>query len=77
MILMTRQDVEPGLRVGTGVSAGQSPPSGNQTDNGQGEVTSVTTEKTWALLAVEPGLLWPREEGKVPQGWSSKAENEE
>lgn len=38
VILMTRQDVEPGPRVGTGVSAEQSPPSGNQTGNGQGEV---------------------------------------
>lgn len=57
VILMTRQDVEPGPRVGTGVSAEQSPPSGNQTGNGQGEVTSITKEKIWALLAAEPGLL--------------------
>ena len=75
MILMTRQDKDPGPRVGASVSAGQPLPSGNWMDDGQGEVTSFTTETIWVLLAVDPGLLGPGEERKEPQGQNSPAEN--
>ena len=63
--------MDPGPRVGTSVSAGQPLPSGNRMGNGQGEVTSFTTEMIWMLLEVDPGLLGPGEEGKVPQGQNS------
>lgn len=63
---MMRQDMDPDPRVGTSVGAGQPLPSGNRMGDGQGEVTSLTTEIIWMLLAVDPELLGPGVERKVP-----------